>query len=277
MIVDAQQYLWTADHPRVAEDAYRSIRRDFTVIDLRANLSATSVDACVLVESGRQTYAETQDCLAVAAQTDEIIGVVGWAPLADPSLASILDRYRAEPGGELLVAIRHQLHGEDDDILDQPAVRAGLRAVAASGLINELAVRPEQLASVARAADALPEARFVLDQLGSPWIAEGAEGLVEWLDDIEHVAARPNVVAKLAGLITLADWDRWCLDDIRPYVDHAVSLFGPKRLMFGSDWPLCELAATYLQTMNAMVSLLGGTPADVFAGTAMSTYGLKPP
>ncbi len=277
MIVDAQQYLWTADHPRVAEDAYRPIRRDFTVVDLRANLSEASVDACVLVESGRQTHAETQDCLVLAAGTEEIIGVVGWASLADPLLGSVLDRYRAGPGGELLVAIRQQLQGEDDDILDQPAVRAGLRTVAASGLINELTVRPEQLGSLVRAVDALPEAQFVLDQLGSPWIADGAEGLAEWLDNIEQVAARPNVVAKLAGLITLADGDRWCLDDIRPYVDHAVSLFGPKRLMFGSDWPFCELAATYQQTMNAMVSLLGGLPADVFAGTAMSTYGLKPP
>jgi L-fuconolactonase len=260
----------------MAEDAYRPIRRDFSVDDLRGHLSGAGVDACVFVESGLQTYAETQGCLAVAAETEEIIGVVGWAPLTDPSLGSVLDGYRAERGGELLVAIRQQLHGEDDDILDQPPVRAGLRTVAAAGLINELAVRPEQLGSVVRAADALPEAQFVLDQLGSPWIAEGAEGLVEWLDVMEHVAARPNVVAKLAGLITLADWDRWCLDDIRPYVDHAVSLFGPKRLMFGSDWPFCELAATYQQTMDAMVSLLGGTPADVFAGTAMSTYGLKP-
>jgi L-fuconolactonase len=275
VIVDAQQYLWTADHPRVADEAYRSIRRDFTVVDLRENLSGAGVDACVLVESGRRTYAETRDCLALAAETEEIIGVVGWAPLADPSLEEVLDRYRSERGGRLLVAIRHQLHEEDDAFLDQPAVQTGLRTVAASGLINELAVRPEQLGSVVRAADAVPEAQFVLDQLGSPWIAEGVEGLVEWLDAIKQVAACPNVVAKLSGLITLADWDRWCLDDLRPYVDHAVSLFGPKRLMFGSDWPVCELAATYDQTMNAIVSLLGGTPGDVFAGTAMSTYRLE--
>jgi L-fuconolactonase len=123
-------------------------------------------------------------------------------------------------------------------------------------------------------AAALPQVTFVLDQLGSPWISGGADGLNEWLRLIRPVAACPNVRAKLSGLITLAPWDRWNLGHLRPYVDHAVALFGTDRLMFGSEWPMCELAATYQQSMSALVSLLGGYPGDVFATTAIDTYHL---
>ena len=275
MIVDAHHHLWTADCPLLADETYAPIRRDYTVDDLRDNLSAAGVDACVLVEPGRRDVAETVRCLATAAETPEIVGVVGWVPLTDPAVADLIGKYRTERGGQLLVGARDQVIEEADDFLDRRGVQAGLRAVADCGLVNELVVRVEQLPSVARAATALPDARFVLHQLGSPWIAGGIDGLAEWLDAIRPVAACPNVVAKLSGLVTLAHWDRWRLDDLRPYADHAVGLFGTGRLMFGSDWPVCELAASYQQVTQALVSLLGGHPVDVFAETAISTYQLE--
>ena len=275
MIVDAHAHLWTADYPWLADHAYAPIRRDYTVEDLRHALRAAAVDAAVLVESGLGDAAETTGLLEVAADTREIVGVVGWAPLTDPCVGDLVGKHRTDRGGQLLVGVRDHLRHRPDDFLDRPDVRAGLRAVAADGLVNELAVRAEQLPSVARAAAALPEARFVLDHLGSPWLSEGDDGLAEWLNLIRPVAACDNVVAKLSGLVTLARWDRWVLDDLRPYVDHSLDLFGTDRLMYGADWPVCELAAPYPAVMNALVSLLGGLPVNIFSATAVSTYQLE--
>jgi L-fuconolactonase len=274
MIIDTHQHLWTADYAWLAEESLAAIRRDYTVADLRANLRAAGVDHTVLVEAGRCDDAETSEFLALAAATPEIAGVTGWASLTDPGLADTIARHRAGPGGQLLVGIRDQVQAYPDDHLDRPDVRAGLATVAAAGLVNELVVRVTQLPSVARAAAALPESTFVLDHLGKPRVAAGAAGLREWRDLIAPVAALPNVVAKVSGLVAEADWAAWTVADLRPFVLAAVELFGTGALMFGSDWPVCEVAATYTQVKDAVVEVLGGTPADLFAGTAIRTYRL---
>jgi L-fuconolactonase len=266
MIIDAHHHLWTKDLAWLQDPALAAIRRDYTVEDLRANLRAAGVDRTVLVEAGSETDAETADFLALARVTPEILGVVGWASLTDPALADTIAKHRDGP----LVGIRDQVQGHPDDHLDRPDVRAGLATVAAAGLVNELVVRAPQLPSVARAAAALPDSTFVLDHLGKPLIA--ASALDEWRGLIAPVAAHPNVVAKLSGVVTEAN-----RVDLRPFVLTAVELFGTDRLMFGSDWPVCELAATYGQTKEAMVEILGGTPPDVFAGTAIGTYRLSLP
>jgi L-fuconolactonase len=273
VIIDAHHHLWTADYAWLADPALSRIRRDYTVADLRDNMKSASVDRTVLVEAGRGDDAETTSFLALAAETPEILGVVGWASLTSPSLSSLLDQHRAGPGGRLLVGIRDQIQGHPDDHLDRPDVRAGLATVAAAGLVNELVVRAPQLPSVARAAAALPDSTFVLDHLGKPPIAAG--GLSEWRELIRPVAAQPNVVAKLSGLVAEADWATWTPDDLRLYVLTAIELFGSSRLMFGSDWPVCEVAATYAEVKDAMVEILGGTPYDIFAGTAIGTYHLE--
>ncbi|MGW4461993.1 amidohydrolase family protein [Micromonospora sp. NPDC004704] len=276
MIVDSHQHLWTADYAWLADPALTRIRRDYGVEDLRRNLRAAGVDRTVLVEAGLGDAAETTQFLATAAATEEIAGVVGWASLTDPALAGTLAGHRAGDGGDLLVGIRDQVQGQpDDDYLDRPEVRAGLRTIAAAGLVNELVVRVEQLPAVARAAAALPDSRFVLDHLGKPRIAAGAAGLDQWRTLAAPVAACPNVVAKLSGLVTEADPAGWTVEDLRPFVASAVELFGPDRLMFGSDWPVCELAATYTQVRDALEQILGGTPDAIFATTAISTYKLE--
>jgi len=273
MIIDTHHHLWTADYAWLRDPALARIRRDYTVADLRAVLRGTGVDRTVLVEGGRMADAETTEFLRIADETPEIAAVVGWASLTDPGLAGTIERHRAGPGGRLLAGIRDQVQAEADDHLDRPDVRAGLATIAAAGLVNELVVRAPQLPSVARAAAALPDARFVLDHLGKPGIAAGE--LARWRELITPVAALPNVVAKLSGLVTEADWRAWTPADLKPYVDTAVDLFGTSRLMFGSDWPVLEVAATYPQVKDAMVEALGGTPADVFAGTAIRTYHLE--
>ena len=273
MIVDAHQHLWTAGYAWLADPSLAKIRRDYTVGDLRAAMAGTGVERTILVEAGRCDSAETTNFLRIALETPEIAGVVGWAGLTDPLLAGVIERHRAEPGGHLLVGVRDQVQGFSDDYLDRPDVRAGLATVADAGLVNELVVRTPQLPSVARAAAASPGSTFVLDHLGKPPIA--ARELASWRSLIEPVAALPNVVAKLSGLVTEADWAGWTPADLRPYVETAVELFGPDRLMFGSDWPVCEVAASYAEVKDALVALLGGEPGDVFGGTAISTYHLE--
>jgi L-fuconolactonase len=273
MIIDAHQHLWTADYAWLRDPALARIRRDYTVGDLRAAMRTAGVDRTVLVEGGRMDDAETTSFLRTADETPEIAAVVGWASLTDPGLAETIARHRAGTGGRLLAGIRDQVQAEADDHLDRPDVRAGLATVATAGLVNELVVRAPQLPSVARAAAALPDARFVLDHLGKPGIAAG--DLAGWRELITPVAALPNVVAKLSGLVAEADWQSWTPADLKPYVDTAVDLFGTSRLMFGSDWPVLEVAATYAEVKDAMVEALGGAPEDVFAGTAIRTYHLE--
>jgi len=275
MIIDAHQHLWTAGYAWLAEPSLAAIRRDYTVEDLRANLRAAGVDRTVLVEAGRGDDAETTEFLALADATPEIAGVTGWASLTDPKLADKLAGHRASPGGRLLVGIRDQIQAHPYDHLDRADVRAGLATIAAAGLVNELVVRVPQLPSVARAAAALPESTFVLDHLGKPRVAAGIGGLREWRELIAPVAAQPNVVAKVSGLVAEADWATWTVADLRPFVLSAVELFGTDRLMFGSDWPVCEVAATYTEVKDSIVDIIGGTPADLFADTAIRTYRLQ--
>ena len=251
-----------------------AIRRDYTVDDLRVHLAAAGIDRTVLVEAARCDDAETAEFLALAASTPEIAGVVGWASLTSLDLARTIEGHRAGVGGELLVGIRDQAQGQPDDVLDQPEVRAGLATVASFGLVNELVVRSAQLPSVARAATRLadcPVRPGPPRQAADREPADGRTGVRCW-----H-RSRP-----------VRTWWRSCPVWSRrrtgprgrsrtcgPYVETAVELFGPDRLMFGSDWPVCELAATYEQVTSAVEEILGGRPADIFGGTAVRAYELE--
>ncbi len=280
-VVDAHHHLWLDpdDYAWLADPALTAIRRPFTPGDLVAELDAAGVSRTVLVEGGRGQYAEVPQFLAVAAATPRIAGVVAWADLTDPGLDATLAAYRELPGGDLLVGVRSQVQGEPDpDWLDRPAARRGLAAVEAAGLAFDLVVRAPPRAAWARAARALPQLRLVLDHLGKPRVAAGAEGLAGWREDLGALAAEPNVTCKLSGLVTEADWSQWTPGDLAPFVGTAVEAFGPGRVMFGSDWPVCLLAATYGGVLEALRAALpplsDGESAEVFAGTAVRTYGL---
>jgi L-fuconolactonase len=275
MIIDAHHHLWTADYPWLTEPAFAPIRRDYTVEDLRGHLRAAGVDRTVLVEASIMRDSETTAFLAMADTTPEIAGVVGWASLTDPALTDTIAAHRAGRGGHLLVGVRDQVQGQPDDFLDRPDARRGLRAIADAGLVNEFVVRVSQLPSVARAVADLPESRVVLDHLGKPRIGAGRAGLDEWRAAIGPLAAQPNVVAKLSGLVTEVDWRNWTIDDLRPFVETAIELFGTDRLMFGSDWPVCELASSYVEVKDTLAGILGGLPDDIFRATAVSTYQLE--
>ncbi|MFC7309665.1 amidohydrolase family protein [Streptomyces monticola] len=278
-IVDAHHHVWdlsVRDQDWITGPELRPIRRDFTVADFEPEARAAGVDRTVLVQT--VTVAEeTPEFLALAAAHELIAGVVGWTDLTRPDIADELARLRELPGGRYLKGIRHQVQGEaDPEWLLRPDVRRGLTAVAAAGLVYDLVVLPHQLPACVRAAEALPQLTFVLDHLGKPPIASGA--LKAWGADLRALAARPNTVGKLSGLVTEAAPQSWAVADLRPCADIALDSFGPGRLMFGSDWPVCTLAATYGQVTEAARELTAGLTVDeraqLFAGTASGVYGL---
>ena len=280
MIIDAHHHLWRPErgYTWLDEPGLDVIRRPFTPQDLIAELTATGVHGTVLVEGGRCHPDEAAEFLGYAADTAPILGVVAWLDVAGGAVRETIGRYRRLRGGELLVGLRSQVQGEaDPDYLDRPEVRRGLAEIAAAGLVFDLVIRADQLPAAARAAQALPELRFVLDHLGKPRIDEGPAGLRRWRTPFADLAAHPNVTAKLSGLVTEAR-PEWSPDDLRPFVEVAVEQFGPGRLMFGSDWPVCLLRSDYPGVRRALEAALPALTDrqrdEVFAGTAVRTYDL---
>jgi L-fuconolactonase len=283
MIVDAHHHLWLPErgYEWLQAPGLEALRRPFTPQDLLAELSAAGVDATVLVEGGRCHVDEAAEFLGYAADISAIAGVVAWIDIAAGDVRATVNRYRSLRGGELLVGLRSQVQGEDDpDYLDRRDVRRGLAEVGSAGLVFDLVVRADQLPSAARAARAVPELRFVLDHLGKPRIHEGEEGLRLWQGSFSSLADCPNVTCKLSGMVTEAGAG-WTPEDLRPFVDVAVEAFGPGRLLFGSDWPVCLLAASYGEVLAALRQVLPAMSQEdldrIFAQTAVQTYGLRLP
>lgn len=274
MIVDAHHHLWTADYAWLAETAMAPIRRDYTVDDLLARIDDAGVDRTVLVEAGRESDDETTQFLALAAGTDRIAAVVGWADPLDPHLAEKIAAHRAGAGGAKLAGLRSQVQGEPDaDFLARRDVVGGLETISGAGLAFDLVIRADQLPGAVVAAKALPRARFILDHLAKPPIRAGITA--PWREHLSALAACPNVMAKLSGLVTEADWTQWTVDDLGPYVQAALDVFGPRRLLWGSDWPVVELAGGYRRWLETARSLVPeyAHPA-VFGGNAARIYGL---
>jgi L-fuconolactonase len=273
--VDAHHHLWDPerrDYPWLAGDVLAPIRRRYDVPMLRENAMACGIQRTVLVQTVPDVD-ETVEFLALADQNRDLIaGVVGWVDLT-AGTADMLAWLRNEPGGDLLVGIRHQAQDEPDpDWLGRADVVAGVRAVVDAGLAYDLLVLPHQLPSAISLVERVPAGRFVLDHAGKPPIATGAPE--PWAGLLRRLARSPDVAVKLSGLVTEADWRAWTAADIRPYADVVLDAFGPDRVMFGSDWPVCELAASYA----AVVGLARELAADegVFGDTAGRWYRLHP-
>ncbi|WP_369274943.1 amidohydrolase [Streptomyces sp. R11] len=275
-VVDAHQHVWdlsVRDQDWITGPGLRPLRRNFTVADLASEARAAGVDRTVLVQTVTVPE-ETPEFLALAAEHDLIAGVVGWTDLTRPDVAEELARLRELPGGRYLKGIRHQVQGEPDpEWLLRADVRRGLAAVAAAGLVYDLVVLPHQLPACTKAAASLPELAFVLDHLGKPPIASAARE--PWASDVRALAALPNTVCKLSGMVTEADLASWTVDDLRPYADVVLEAFGPRRLMFGSDWPVCTLAASYGQVLATAQELTApGDRTHLFETTATRVYDL---
>jgi L-fuconolactonase len=280
--IDAHHHLWNLsrrpqtwlDPPEMAP-----IHRDFTLSDYASAAAGTDIGRSVLVQVLADAE-ETREFLALAARSRTVAAVVGWADLTRPDLADELAALAASPGGDLMRGIRHLVQGESDPRwLTRDDVRRGLRQVAAAGLAYDLLVLPHQLPAAIETVRAVPELTFVLDHLAKPPIASGE--LEPWAGLIRELAAEPNVTAKLSGLITEAVWDDWDAAALRPYVDVTLDAFGPRRLMFGSDWPVCLLAGSlplWTETVSTLLTDAGLPAADreaVFRNTATRVYRLE--
>lgn len=280
--IDAHHHLWDLSRREQAwldGPAMTTIHRTFTVSDFEAEAAAAGIDRGVLVQVLPDAE-ETREFLALAgaAGSEVLAGVVGWADLTAPDIADELAALRAGPGGDLLVGVRHLVQGEaDPQWLSRPDVRRGLTAVGEAGIRYDLLTYPHQLPAAIETVRALPDSVFVLDHLSKPPIASGE--LEPWASRVRELAAEPNVFCKLSGMVTEADHASWTVKSLRPYAEVVLEAFGPSRVMFGSDWPVCLLAATYVQVADAAAELVGQLSSDeqseVFGGTAIRAYGLR--
>jgi L-fuconolactonase len=280
MVIDAHhhflfpsriQYSW------LDGDGLVPLRRDFSPEDLRPLLQANQVEKTVLVQT-RASLEETHEFLQIAAQTDYVAGVVGWVDLTDPKVDKVLDRLLASRYGRYLVGIRHQVHDEaDPDWLLRPDVQYGISQLAQRNLAYDFLTRTRELPACLETAQIHPTTRFVIDHIAKPNIAR--DEWSEWLQRIAPFADLGNVWIKLSGIITEADWSSWDAEQLQPYVRQVLELFGPKRCIFGSDWPVCVLAGEYDQVKAALKEALPdldqAAQADIFGHNACDVYALK--
>jgi L-fucono-1,5-lactonase len=269
VIVDAHHHLWDpalADYPWLT-DELAPIRRRFGPDDLEPLLREHGVDATFVVQA-RSSLDETRALLELVPSAPFIRGVVGWIDLTDPGVAEVL----AELDGKL-AGVRHQVHDEPDaGWLLRDDVRRGLAAVGEAGLAYDLLVRTRELPAALATARALPQVRFVVDHLAKPPLRE--RPTEAWSQGLAGLAALPNVSCKLSGLVTEADWSGWRAAELVPYLRRALDWFGPERCMFGSDWPVCLLAADYGEVLALVTGALREDErAAVLGGTAIRIYG----
>jgi len=280
-LVDAHVHVW--DRARHAQSwidpvSMAPIDRDFDLQALRVDVASALVPSVVLVHTVPEE-SETSDLLQTALTDPLVAGVVGWVDLTGVAVADRVATFLAADGGRGLVGVRHLLQDEADPAwVDRPDVRRGARIVADAGLALDLVIHHHQLPAVVRLAQAVPELRLVLDHLGKPAIAAGE--LEPWRTDLFALAAEPNTVVKLSGLVTEAHWSSWSTEQLAPYSQAALEAFGPFRTMFGSDWPVARLATTYpawLDTARALTADLGADEQTaVFGATATKVYRLGP-
>jgi L-fuconolactonase len=276
--VDAHHHIWdltVREQTWMVGPALDPIRRDYSLDDLAPAAAAAGVTSTVLVQT-EGLVEETVEFLEVAASNDLVAGVVGWVDLTADDVATALDGLRSRPDGAYLKAIRHQVHDEPDvDWLLRPDVQRGLSAVADAGLAYDLLTKTPHLPAAIQTARNLPQLNFVVDHISKPVIGEPLE---PWATHLRELAALPNVTCKLSGMVTEASWTDWKPADLQPYADVVLDAFGPDRVMFGSDWPVCLLAASYAEvvgTAETLTTSLSPTEREaVFTTTATNTYKL---
>ena len=274
MIVDAHHHLWDpalADYPWMTEEV-AAIRRRFGPEDLEPLLHEYGIDGTVVVQA-RGSVEETRWLLEIADATPFVLGVVGWIDLTDADVARVL----ADFTGGRLVGIRHQVHDESDPAwLLRDDVQRGIAAVGEAGLAFDLLVRTAELPAATETVRRHSDIRFVLDHLAKPPVREGDTAI--WARGVAALADFPNVTCKLSGLVTEADWSTWRAAGLSEYHRRAIEWFGAERCMFGSDWPVCLLAAEYGDVLELLLQVLSGLGererADILGDTAARAYEL---
>jgi L-fuconolactonase len=272
--IDAHHHLWryTPNEYGWIDDAMHALQRDFLPEDLAAEMRTPGVDGAITVQA-RQMLEETRWLLGLAAGSSTIRGIVGWAPIAEEGFAAAMEEFSEAPK---LKGLRHIVQAEPDNYLLREDFNRGISALRGSGLVYDVLVYERQLPQAIEFVGRHPEQAFVLDHIAKPRIREGV--LEPWASRIRELAKRENVSCKVSGMVTEADWDGWTVETLRPYLDVVVEAFGPKRLMAGSDWPVCLVACGYAQWFGVLEEYFAGfSEAEreaVFGGTAARVYRL---
>ncbi len=272
MILDSHQHFWSYDPPLYGwiEESMQALWRDYLPRDLEADMRANGVGATIAVQA-RQDDDETRWLLKLARTTPFVKGVVGWTDLQAEDVERRLERLADDPA---IVGLRHVVQAEPAGFLDRPSFRRGIAAMGRYDLVYDILIYARQLPEAVRFAAAFPNQRFVLDHVGKPDIRGG--DLRQWRTDLHELAALPHVWCKLSGLVTEADWHNWSPAQLRPYIDTALDAFGPSRLMFGSDWPVCTVAATYGRVVavvrDAIAEYSGDEQRGILHETAEAVY-----
>ncbi len=277
--IDSHHHFWdpaTREYPWLTDPA---LQRAFGPADLEPLLRANGIDATILVQTVPDID-ETREFLEIAGTTPFVAGVVGWLDLTDPHMIGTMTALRDGEHGHHLVGVRHQVHDEaDPDWLLADTVQSNLNGLAHAGLVYDLLVRPRELPAAITTTRDFPHLRFVIDHLAKPPIASGE--IAEWSALMHEFAGLEHVACKLSGLVTEADPETWTAHDLTPYVATALEIFGPDRLMFGSDWPVCLPAAGYdrvTDTLRTVLDELGVLTAEadaaIFGLTAIRVYRL---
>ena len=274
MIVDAHQHFWKYDPVQYdwIDEEMAVIRRDFLPADLETAIRDAGVDGVISVQA-RQTVEETAWLLELAEPHEFVRGVVGWLPIISPRVEDDLERFASH--GKLK-GIRHVLQGEADEYMLRPDFSAGIEKLARYGLTYDILILERQLPAAIELVDRHPRQTFILDHLAKPRIRENI--LSPWRHNIRELSRRPNVSCKISGMVTEADYRAWTPAQLRPYVETVLEAFGPARLMFGSDWPVCLVACGYRRWLEVVREFIAAlSPAeqrDILVTTATRAYGL---
>jgi L-fuconolactonase len=276
MKIDSHQHFWRYDAARDAwiTDSMAILKRDFLPEHLAAQLAANGIDASIAVQAD-QSENETTFLLGLAENDKRIAGVVGWVDFLSPRLAERLEYFSHF---SKLRGFRHIAQSEPDDrFLAQKQFVRGVAQLRTFRFTYDILVYPKQLPAALELVTQLPDQRFVVDHLAKPEIKSGKSS--PWATQMKEVAQNKNVFCKISGMVTEADWKQWKADDFKPYLDVVFEAFGAERLMFGSDWPVCLLAATYSQVKQLVDNYVKGfSQSDkdkIFGGNAAQFYGVK--
>lgn len=256
MKIDAHHHFWDIDSSRfdyswTDTETNRAINKTFLPKDLKPQLDSCGIDKSVFVQT-QHAVAENRWVLSLAEQYDWIAGIVGWVDLASPDCESQIEEFKQHPK---FVGVRHITQDEtDENFIIGSAVVNGLKLLEQHGIPFDLLFFVKHLRHAVTLGQKLAELPMVIDHLAKPEIKTGK--IDAWKKDFVAASKFPNIYCKLSGLITEANWAEWSTDDLRPYVELALECFGPERCMFGSDWPVCELAGTYQQVHDSLAELL---------------------
>lgn len=246
-MIDTHHHLWrynSIDYNWI-DDSMKILRRDYLPGELEVEMKMAGVTGTIVVQA-RQTLEETQWLLEISDSLSFIKGVVGWVDLQSTDLEKQLDEFAGHPR---MVGVRHVIHDEpDDNFLFRPAFLNGIEKLQKYDLIYELLLLPTHLSGAVELVSLFPDQKFVLDHISKPFIKSGI--LQPWKENIEELAGQSNVWCKISGMVTEADHQGWKYDDFVPYMNTVVHAFGTNRIMIGSDWPVCKLAAEYKDVIS---------------------------